>query len=357
MPRDGSGVYSAAAGSTVTAGTTIESAKFNAMLSDLVTDANTARPIVAGGTGATTAAGARTALGLDIGTNVQAYDAGLTSIAGLTTAADRMIYTTASDVYAVATLTAAGRALLDDADAAAQLATLGAQPAGATLTSLEALSLVAGDTLYATAADTLTRLPKGTAGQVLRMNGGATAPEWAQNTAPVLLASKTASASATLDFTEFVNATYSRYRFVLKAVLPATNAVYLTVRFSTDAGATYEAGASAYVFVVTGSDSATGNTTDGSNATTAIRITPNNAAALISNTGQGVFGSFELFNAPSATLRTRVTGQLEFDDSGGDIFVGMAAGKQATAADTDALRFLMSSGNITSGTIEMWGLI
>lgn len=68
---------------------------------------------------------AGTAAAGDIGTDVQAYDAGLTSIAGLTTAADQMIYTTASDVYAVATLTSAGRALLDDADAAAQRTTLG----------------------------------------------------------------------------------------------------------------------------------------------------------------------------------------------------------------------------------------
>jgi hypothetical protein len=67
----------------------------------------------------------RTTLGLAIGTNVQAYDAGLQSIAGLTTVADRMIYTTASDTYAVATLTSAGRAILDDADASAQRTTLG----------------------------------------------------------------------------------------------------------------------------------------------------------------------------------------------------------------------------------------
>lgn len=64
---------------------------------------------------------------LQVGADVQAYDAGLTSIAGLTTAADRMIYTTASDTYAVATLTSAGRAILDDADAAAQRTTLNAQ--------------------------------------------------------------------------------------------------------------------------------------------------------------------------------------------------------------------------------------
>jgi hypothetical protein len=55
----------------------------------------------------------------------QPLDAGLTSISGLTTSADKMIYTTASDTYAVADLTSAGRALLDDADAIAQRTTLG----------------------------------------------------------------------------------------------------------------------------------------------------------------------------------------------------------------------------------------
>jgi hypothetical protein len=60
-----------------------------------------------------------------IGSTVQAYDAGLQSISGLTTTADRMIYTTAADTYAVTTLTTAGRALLDDADASAQRTTLG----------------------------------------------------------------------------------------------------------------------------------------------------------------------------------------------------------------------------------------
>jgi hypothetical protein len=68
---------------------------------------------------------ARTNLGLAIGTNVQAYDAGLQSISGLTTTADQMIYTTSSDTYATASLTSAGRALLDDADASAQRTTLG----------------------------------------------------------------------------------------------------------------------------------------------------------------------------------------------------------------------------------------
>lgn len=103
---------------------------------------------------------ARSNLGLVIGTNVQAYDAGLLSIAGLTTAADRMIYTTALDTYAVATLTSFARTILDDADAAAVKTTLGltigtnVQAYDAGLTSIAGLTTLADRMIYTTASDT-----------------------------------------------------------------------------------------------------------------------------------------------------------------------------------------------------------
>lgn len=82
--------------------------------------------VVDGGTGASTASAARTNLGVAIGTDVQAYDAGLQSISGLTTAADTMIYTTALDTYATTSLTPFARTLLDDTNAVSARATLGA---------------------------------------------------------------------------------------------------------------------------------------------------------------------------------------------------------------------------------------
>lgn len=56
-----------------------------------LTYSGTALPVLNGGTGSTTAAGARTALGLVIGTDVQAADADLTTIAGLTATTDNFL--------------------------------------------------------------------------------------------------------------------------------------------------------------------------------------------------------------------------------------------------------------------------
>ena len=186
----------------------------------------------------------------DIGGSVQAYDAGLTSIAGLTTAADRMIYTTGSDVYAVATLTTAGRALLDDASASAQRTTLGlgslatastvnngdwsgtdlsitnggtgsstasaartalglaigsdvmaydatmlvdadiggsVQAYDALLTDFAGLTIAAGDIIYGVGSDNVANLAAGTNGHVLTLAAGI--PSWSSPAAPGVHAS------------------------------------------------------------------------------------------------------------------------------------------------------------------------
>ena len=73
---------------------------------------------VTGGTNPTTLAG----YGI---TDAQALDATLTALAGVTTAANQVIYATGADTFATTSLTSFGRSLIDDADAATARTTLG----------------------------------------------------------------------------------------------------------------------------------------------------------------------------------------------------------------------------------------
>jgi len=85
----------------------------------------TAIGLAYGGTGAATASGARTNLGLAIGTDVQAYNDILADFAGLTQAANKLPYFDSSTTAATTDLSSFGRSLIDDADASTARTTLG----------------------------------------------------------------------------------------------------------------------------------------------------------------------------------------------------------------------------------------
>ena len=168
------------------------------------------------------------AAGASVGANLQSIED------NTGTAADKGIYYTAADTAAEFGLTAAGRAILDDANNTAQRSTLGlgtlatqssssVSISGGSVSGItdiaiadggtgqssktaafDALSPLStqGDIMYHNGSDNV-RLAKGTALYGLRMNAGATAPEWAEISAagytPPTLQTLTDAASITWD--------------------------------------------------------------------------------------------------------------------------------------------------------------
>lgn len=345
MSRNGSGVYSLPAGSTVSNGDVSDASDLNTPLSDLEADANVARPIVAGGTGASSASGARTALGLAIGTDVQAYDADLASWAGVTRASG-------FDTFAATPSSANLRSLLTDETGTGAALFAGGNmgtPSAVVLTNATGLPFAGIDAAaVVTAAEAIsannndTTIP--TSAAVYNVSGR------------VLLAFKTASASATLDFTEFNNAIYRYYVCELEDVLPSVDGEPLFIRFSTNGGASYDNGPANYDHVAVGGSVAGTASVEASGGNTAIRLT---FASGVGNAAgeKGVTGEVKIYHAGDAAKRARVMFSLSYETTAGNIFDARGSGRRLTEQDTDAIRFLFASGNIASGVIRLYGVL
>jgi len=135
VARDASGNFSAGTITAALAGT-----------ASIASSLNYTVAIAGGGTGATTAAAARTNLGLVINTDVQGWTQSLTNLGSQTSAADTIPYFTGATTGGVTAFTAFGRSLAGTASYSTAAALLQlrigteVQAADSTLTSLSGLS-------------------------------------------------------------------------------------------------------------------------------------------------------------------------------------------------------------------------
>ena len=175
-----------------------------------------------------------------------------------------------------------------------------------------------------------------------------------------LLATETASASATIDFDAGINfATYDSYVFELTDIVPATDDTTLLIRTSTDGGSTYNSGATDYHHASTSVGSTTGLGSVENAVFSSIAIAGLNSTATNKWGGAATEcfgGTVKLRNPSNTTLLKLFEFKIEGSVANGEFAIRTGGGRRASTADIDGVRFLMDSGNITSGTIKCYGI-
>ena len=171
----------------------------------------------------------------------------------------------------------------------------------------------------------------------------------------IKLTSTTASNSASIAFTG-LSSTYSSYEFIIDALLPATDSVGFQMQTSTDGGSTY-ASTNEYSYGNMNTEGDSGYQSLAATAAASIVLCARSNRDMVGNVAnaEGITGTLKLYN-PSSTTHHRTTGLFSWGYTDGTIRTGAHGGHIILASDIDAVKFFFSSGNITSGTITMYGI-
>lgn len=188
------------------------------------------------------------------------------------------------------------------------------------------------------------------AGTVLGNKSTSSAVPTAQSV-PVLLNTLTASASATLGDTTSFSSTYSAYDIVFTNLLPATNAVQAELQVHS--GGSFQA--TTYVSLLSSIANVAFTPSTSGAVTTYIPLSVAGDASNASGS-YGVSGTLRIHGpVTSATFVKSIVG-LMTNSSGGVARLAQVSGMWNNTPAITGFQFLFSSGNITSGTIKIYGI-
>lgn len=170
-----------------------------------------------------------------------------------------------------------------------------------------------------------------------------------------LISSATASSSATIDFTG-LSSTYDTYLVVMSEVQPATDGVILYMRTSTDNGTSYDSGASDYAWASLGTNDGGTGDPEGSSGDSQISIAGDQASEELGNAANETVSGNVWIYKPSATEYCKLFFDMNYTDLVDDQCSVTGQATRLSAGDVDAIRFLMSSGNISTGNFRLYGM-
>jgi len=210
-----------------------------------------------------------------------------------------------------------------------------------------------GDILYRDGSG-LQRLPKGTANQVLKMNSGATAPEYGTVSSDmVLLHTTSAMSGATVAVDNVFSSTYTNYRVIISNYYPASNtgAVF---RFRNGGSALT---ASDYTYTHTRQERSSSTVSQDSTA----NACGNNMAEWFQTSYSGnadytLQATIDIFNPSIAKPLYWRTSSIGWDNGANWLINVTGGGTYRVSTASDGIEFFASSGNISGGTLKIYGL-
>ena len=174
----------------------------------------------------------------------------------------------------------------------------------------------------------------------------------------VFISRSTASSSATVNITSGINSTYKEYIFIFNNIHPATDGADFTFNFSTDSGSNYNVTKTSSFFRAYHYESdASGLGYDGGGdlaQSTGYQVL---YQAIGNDNDQSGAGFLHLFDPSNTTFVKHYIANKQFYGNGDFSMNTFLGGYGNTTSAIDAIDFKMSSGNIDSGTIDMYGVL
>ena len=181
----------------------------------------------------------------------------------------------------------------------------------------------------------------------------------------VFISRSTASSSASVSITSGIDSTYKEYIFYFNNIHPSTNGQNFTFNMSADSGSNYNVTKTTSVFNAYNYEP---NSNDGFAYITNVDLAQSTAYQPLMSFGDlnnsndgGLSGYLHLFEPSSTTFVkhfiARTIGVGGADGANQYANNDHIAGYGNTTSSIDALDFKMASGNIDSGTIDMYGVL
>jgi hypothetical protein len=176
--------------------------------------------------------------------------------------------------------------------------------------------------------------------------------------AMTLLSTQTASSSATISFTSGIDSTYDFYVFKLINIHPATDDQTLQFNMSVDGGSNYNVTKTTTFFRAYYGEGGGGGVLEYRTANDLSQATGFQVLTTgSSNSNDACINSELKIFSPSSTTFVKHFIARTIDLATGEYAMDMyASGYGDTTSAIDAIQFKMSSGNIDSGVIKLYGI-